>query len=86
MNLIFIYILIANILLCNSLPFSLNKKGYESLSGQGDMTYYGEGGSDPAPTGAKGEHPGACGIEPRNSKYFAALVKSNNYTLKIKIY
>ncbi|ORX57303.1 hypothetical protein BCR36DRAFT_580713 [Piromyces finnis] len=73
MNFKLISVLLTNILLCHSLPHPLNKRIDESLSGQGDVTYYGEGGSDPAPTGPEGGSPGACGVAPRNNKYFAAL-------------
>jgi len=74
MNLKHFSLLITNILLCHSLPHQLlNKRGNEPLRGQGDVTYYGEGGSDPAPTGPEGGSPGACGVAPRNEKYFAAL-------------
>jgi len=70
MNFKFISFLLTNILLCQALP---HNKRSDVLRGQGDVTYYGEGGSDPAPTGPEGGSPGACGVAPRNSKYFAAL-------------
>jgi len=72
MNFKFISLLITNALLCAS--SSLNKRDLEPLRGQGDITYYGEGGSDPAPTGPDGASPGACALTPRNKDYFAALV------------
>eukprot|EP00833_Pecoramyces_ruminatium_P005733 jgi/Orpsp1_1/1179765/evm.model.c7180000070683.1 len=67
------YLLIANALLCTSVRSHLYERDYEPLSGQGDITYYGEGGSDPAPTDAYGGSPGACALAPRNKNYFAAL-------------
>ena len=74
MNSLIISLLITHVLLCTSLPVHLNERSNESLSGKGDITYYGEGGSDPAPTGLDGGSPGACALAPRKKDYFAAFV------------
>jgi len=73
MNFKIFSILIAKVLLYTPVTSKLYERGLQPLSGQGDITYYGEGGSDPAPTGPGGGSPGACALAPKNNNYFAAL-------------